>query len=175
MWRTSLAALLALPLTAALAGPAAADTLPSCDAGVPVQVAGVTVTVVTQGDRLLVCLDERGLGGLVVSASNESSGTALPAVSRAPGACADPLVATTEPVEVSVAVTGTSVCVGLNGIATTVTFAGPGYDPDLQVWRTGTGGWIDQAFCAREFVAWHLREPEYDAWVECVMYPRRVL
>lgn len=174
MWRTSLASLFALPLTVALAAPAAADTLPSCAAGVPVEVAGATVTVVTQGDRLLVCYDDDVLGGLVVSASNESSGSALPTVSRAPGSCAGAIVATTWPAEASAAVTGTSVCVSVNGLATTVTFGGLGYDPDLQVWRTGTGRWIDQAFCARELVAWHLYEPEYDAWVECVMYPHRV-
>jgi hypothetical protein len=175
MWRTSLAALLALPLTAALAGPAAADTMPSCAGGIPVYADGRTVRVVTGGDRILVCVDDDVLGGLVVSASNESGGSALPTVTRAPGSCPGAVVATTEPVAASVAVTGSSACVSVNGLATTVTLGGPGYDPDPQVWRTGTGRWIDQAFCARELVAWHLREPEYDAWVECVMYPHRVL
>lgn len=155
--------------------PAAADTVPSCPPGSAVfSGAGVTVAV-HHGDRVNVCVTDAGLGGLVVSFSNEASSPLVPlGVSRMPGECADAVVRTTWPVALTVTPTATSTCVGLNGLTTTVSYGPLGYDPDVQVWRTGTGATIDQVFCLDKFVGWHLYEPAYDEWVECVNQPHRI-
>lgn len=171
--RRALVLLGVLPIALGAAPPAHAAPLPACTR--EIEVAGAMTVSYGVGGRTNVCFDVDGLGGLVVSLNNEASQFEPPTVVRAPGTCAGAIVALSWPAEVSVAVTPDAVCVGLNGLTTTVTMPGLGYHPDPQVWRTGTGEWVDQAFCLDKFVAWHLDESRYDEWWECAYQPHRVL
>lgn len=158
------------------APPAAAETVPVCPPGSEIaSAAGVTVSLHV-GDRVTLCVTDDGIGGVVVSFANEAGSPLVPlGVTRVPGECADPVVRTTWPVALTVTPAATSTCVGLNGLTTTVTYGPLGYDPDPQVWRTGTGAWIDQVSCLDKFVAWHLYEPAYDEWWECAYRPHRIV
>lgn len=172
--RRALVLLGALPFALAAAPSAHAQTIPVCDRDV-LRTAGVRVAVGTGDGRLSVCVDDVTAGGLVVSVSTVGRNATLPTVTRDVGSCQGAQVDLSSPVQLSVAAGAGSVCVGLNGLTTTVTSGDLGYDPAPRVWRTGTGALIDYAFCVDEYVAWLLSvEPSYDPWTECANTPERI-
>lgn len=172
-FRRSAVLLAALPMALATAPAASAQDAPSCSR-VLADTFGVRVAVGV-GNRTSVCVTDATAGGLIVSVNNQARPGTLPTVTRTTGLCPAPIVTTWYPVETSVAVTDTSVCVSLNGLATTVTLGDLGYDPDVQVWRAGTGGLIDVAFCLEEYVEYQTQPWAPDRWTPCGYTPHRIV
>jgi hypothetical protein len=172
-FRRSAVLLAALPMALATA-PAASAAAPSCET-VLVNTLGVRVALgAAASNRLNVCVTDVTAGGLIVSVNVAAQPGTLPTVTRTTGLCPAGAVLT-GPVEVSFAVRGDAVCVSLNGLATTVTLGDVGYDPGVQVWRAGTGGLIDVAFCLEEYVEYTTQPWAPDNWTPCGYTPHRIL